>query len=434
MAKNINKKELVKHIRHCINFYNSSEIDKSDGWPFVMFTPNDKTYTLCGQSEKEYRAGLNLLLDYEKLTDKYSPRGIRKGFQRLIAKMMEEYAEAPDSNVIKNELNSWLTSMLTASENEITHYMVVESIRMTERYSIGKVILEPLSQEKIEELFSRLCDRIDQNKAHSESEKEKLKQHYCEMSFVHFEPKKYHNSALISTTLLTRDLDHGQEIARERFREAIHFLRFLGDSICDYNCGQFLGLRGEVGRGQITELTFLESYGWSMPHKNLSFPIEIGRITPNHIDPFNYILVKPPEERTKMEDRLINAIVWMSKAIQDPSDSSEFLSCCIALESLLCRDVKETIGKTLSERLAFLLAENKEDRLRVFKDMKQIYGIRSKIAHEGRPKKDKDLIEYLPYVTYYAKCSIFRVAHLLKKEGWIKFDQLKNYLDDFKFS
>lgn len=247
-----------------------------------------------------------------------------------------------------------------------------------------------------------------------------------------------HSSCLLRKTkpitLLTRDLDHGQEMALERFREAIHFLRFLGDSICNHDCGQFFGLRGEVGRGQITELTFSDSYGWSGPFTNLSFPIEMGLIKSYHIEPFDYILVKPPEARTEMEDRLINAIVWVSKAIQDPSDSSKFLSCCIALESLLCRDVKETIGKTLSERLAFLLAEIKEERIRIFKDTKNIYGVRSKIAHEGRPKKDKDLITYLPYVTYYAKASIFEVAHLLKKEGWTEFDQLRDYLDDFKFS
>ncbi len=170
MAKNLNKKELVRYIQQCILQDSSSDPDGTDELPFVIFTPNETTYMFQGSKRVAYRSGLNLLLDYKKLADQYSSKGIRKGFQRLIAKMMEGYAEAPDFNVIKKELNSWLNSMLTAPENEITHYMVVESIRMTKGYSIGKVILEPLSLEKVEELFRKLCDQIDKNKAHSESE------------------------------------------------------------------------------------------------------------------------------------------------------------------------------------------------------------------------------------------------------------------------
>ena len=434
MEKNIDKKKVVQYIQECINLYNSSALHGFPGLQFLMFTRNDKSYMLGGASAEAYLSGLNLLLDYETLTDKYSSKGITEGFQSLMAKIMEEYAEVPDSKVIQHELNSWLASMLEAPEYDITHYMVVESIRMAQSYSIGKVVLEPLSKDKFEELFSKFCDRIDQNKVYPESKKEKIKQSSRQTDFVSFEPGKYNLSALMSITLSTRDLNHGKKMALERFREVIHFLRFLGNSVCGDHCGQSFGLRGEVEQGQVTELTFFGSHGSAIAMKNLSFPIEMAKIKPDYINLFNSILVKSPEKRTEMEHRLINAIVWMSKAIQKPSDSTKFLSCCIAIESLLCGDVKETISKTLSERLAFLLAKKKEDRVSLVKKMKKIYGIRSQIAHEGKPKKDGDIIIYLPYVMHYAKLSIFKVANLLSKEGWEKFEQLRDYLDDFKFS
>lgn len=63
-------------------------------------------------------------------------------------------------------------------------------------------------------------------------------------------------------------------------------------------------------------------------------------------------------------------------------------SYCSCLECLFLNDSTELSHK-LSERVALFLSKNKEDRIHIFKILKQAYSFRSKVVHGDRFKTDK---------------------------------------------
>ncbi len=90
--------------------------------------------------------------------------------------------------------------------------------------------------------------------------------------------------------------------------------------------------------------------------------------------------------KNEIEKRITNAVNWLGMAIAEKNNSIAFTQSIYAIESLLQYETKgEVINKsivaTISEAIAFLLGKNYEDRKNIEKNFKELYGIRSKIAH-----------------------------------------------------
>ena len=87
----------------------------------------------------------------------------------------------------------------------------------------------------------------------------------------------------------------------------------------------------------------------------------------------------------------------------EPRNEEAFLLFAIALESLLMgRDDKSEITETLALRTAHVIASPKH-RLRAYKSVKALYGIRSKIVHRG----DAEVGEAdLSLMRYFARAAV----------------------------
>jgi hypothetical protein len=91
----------------------------------------------------------------------------------------------------------------------------------------------------------------------------------------------------------------------------------------------------------------------------------------------------------QLKEKLYKSILWLGKSLQTENISDSFLQVGIALECLLSRQtegyfINPSITYSLSETLAFLVADSKELRLNIFKEIKKLYGLRSAIVHSGR--------------------------------------------------
>ncbi len=61
----------------------------------------------------------------------------------------------------------------------------------------------------------------------------------------------------------------------------------------------------------------------------------------------------------------------------------------------------------------------------MFRKTKNIYSIRSKIAHEGKPEKVETLTELMPYALAYSIRVIVKINQLVKEFQWKDFQQLQ---------
>lgn len=116
------------------------------------------------------------------------------------------------------------------------------------------------------------------------------------------------------------------------------------------------------------------------------------------------------KDKNEVETRIINAVNWIGMAIAEKNNSIAFTQAVFAIESLLQRQTKgeifnKSIVASIAEDIAFLIGRDFEERKKYEKEFKDIYGIRSKIAH-GKSSE----------ITAYQVLDVINMAKLLVQE------------------
>ena len=116
------------------------------------------------------------------------------------------------------------------------------------------------------------------------------------------------------------------------------------------------------------------------------------------------------KDKNEVETRIINAVNWIGMAIAEKNNSIAFTQAVFAIESLLQRQTKgeifnKSIVASIAEDIAFLIGRDIEERKKYEKEFKDIYGIRSKIAH-GKSSA----------ITAYQVLDVINMAKLLIQE------------------
>jgi hypothetical protein len=92
----------------------------------------------------------------------------------------------------------------------------------------------------------------------------------------------------------------------------------------------------------------------------------------------------------EVSKRLNNTLNWLFESRLEPQLAASVTKTAISLEALLIFSDTEPLAKSLSERVAFILSPNFEERKSISKIIKKFYGIRSGVVH-GNQKRQKDL-------------------------------------------
>lgn len=93
-----------------------------------------------------------------------------------------------------------------------------------------------------------------------------------------------------------------------------------------------------------------------------------------------YLRVERPNAH---QSRVISAIRWAGRAGTSPRAEEAFLFRAISLESLILGDSTAELSTRLALSVIHLLGKSIRDRQLAFKDLKGLYGLRSKIVHSG---------------------------------------------------
>lgn len=137
-------------------------------------------------------------------------------------------------------------------------------------------------------------------------------------------------------------------------------------------------------------------------------------------------------DNSQIEEKLFQSIKWISKSLLSDNFEDGFLQLSIAAESLIYNGNKyDNISETIADVVAFLLGENKEDRIRIFKDIKNLYNIRSNLVHRGN-----EIITYASYYQFfiYLRDVIHKILLLISEKGINTADDLLKYIKDIKYS
>ena len=180
------------------------------------------------------------------------------------------------------------------------------------------------------------------------------------------------------------------------------------------------------------ELTLIKTFpnsGISLPCYDIdeSFFDEEG----NSKTLYNYVDKVPP---TEIEKKIKLAVSWMGHSLDNRNMVESYMSLSIALEVLLSGNnspLERGVAYQLREFGAFLAADTLENRMSIYKTLKELYNIRCSISHRGTAK---NLSENKYYELFnILKSIIHKLFVLLEQDNINTFEKLKKYIENKKF-
>jgi hypothetical protein len=139
--------------------------------------------------------------------------------------------------------------------------------------------------------------------------------------------------------------------------------------------------------------------------------------------------------KSDWEKKLIRSINWVGRSLRNPDINMAFLQMLFSLESLLVTEQKdfltESITAKLADSVAYVLANDLAKRIKIAKQMKVFYSLRSKIVHFG-----SENISSLDLNKLFVTCkgviiSFFRIKEL---EGIKRSEDLGEWFIQKKYS
>lgn len=134
-----------------------------------------------------------------------------------------------------------------------------------------------------------------------------------------------------------------------------------------------------------------------------------------------------------MESRLKESIIWVSEASHQNDNAIAYMQCFLALESILMEQdgfINKSITAQISEYVAFIIGTGKNERISIEKEIKELYSIRSSIAH-GKNKKGID--QQLVRMFLIVKIIIFKFLTDKKLMNLHNVKELREYITDLRF-
>jgi hypothetical protein len=297
-------------------------------------------------------------------------------------------------------------------------YLILDGVRVYQDLNLGGVDIFYCNGEKFDEML-RLgqfeSDKDDEkSKAQLESYVTKLRSQFVEKTLMRYkacaEPFKVN------------------ELAIEQCRRVIDLLRYAARSI--EHKSYRIGFEGE-NKGT-DNFILSKSFIGNFPNTPKDFRLDgeayelmrgIG------VFPLSELLLKPVSSLTEIEDSLLNAVRWFASAVNQVEENVSFLHFVICLESLFTSiDKSIPIASTISDSVAFLCADTKSQRVKIKREVKDLYDLRSSIAHGGKhavaaPRLDR--------VAIAAQASIRKIID--HKDSLITKVDLARYIDELKY-
>lgn len=156
----------------------------------------------------------------------------------------------------------------------------------------------------------------------------------------------------------------------------------------------------------------------------------------DYLSNLDAVLKRPESQRESMEKKLLIVFTWFREILKNRDEKENIVRIFSTLETLLISNRNDEKIDNVSERIAFINYPDRENRLFVYKLVKEMYKHRNELIHEGETE-----FKELDYNTLFIQLRIC-IATITKQlnkypklEQWIELIELvKNEKFDKKLS
>jgi len=425
--QSINKNELISLTSDILSDSNLlSIIQENEPIDIKLFCMDENTIELAGKSLEYFNKVIELIsedLSFECV----SLKTIEDKYASLIISLI--YETNLSRELIKRKVNLYLSELKDSIEEQrVIAYIDCLKLVDINEVKIGNVRLVPFSliEQKLRDDVRRT---IELNSYYDAHQKEISRKH-VEKRIDHFSEK------VCAEITLWSDSKAAYDKAFSEIDYVINLLRCYSIILFSNNLNVKIGLSEAVVKRNRYSIAF-RANGSFHDHFESVGPVSDYILTNNDLEHLKQncnlsglsnVLSKSMNARSDMELRLTAAIRWIGMGVHDDVNCDKFLKHAIALEALFTNQDDE-ISTPLSERCAFVLSDKSDKREQIYRLMKKLYRIRSKIAHQGLIDVQEDDVRKIQSI---AVMCLLKFCNNIDK--WDTLEDLDKWILQKKFS
>lgn len=331
-------------------------------------------YSLTNEAAKTFNEVVSRILGQKQFSKKFSSKYIEKKLKTVFSELLSNQ-ECDLEKKISN-----LGDELSGFDQKNIIFLKIEGIVLSACLTIGKVQFVPGDKYLIQNISEKYSAIIKTSKNNEESKK-------SFREFIEQQSRSEFQGGCVGVVEVNAEPVRAFEYAKEEVRRAIDLLRFSTKAIYPLSEDIRIGLKGDHPKtkrqGFIISKAGFNTQGDSVGSVR-SFEINEDAI--RRMDEIGVFMVSDAlskKQTNNLEEALIRAIHWFSVALTQNESSNAFLFLIVALESLFKAERGSSIGGTVAESVAFIMADNLKGRKQIISTVRDYYGKRSGVAHGG---------------------------------------------------
>ncbi|MBP6986639.1 MAG: hypothetical protein KBB83_08675 [Alphaproteobacteria bacterium] len=331
-------------------------------------------YSLTNEAARTFNDVVSKLLGQKQFSKKFSSKYIEKKLKTIFAELLSDQECDLENRIseLGNELSNFNQSNIV--------FLKIEGIVLSACLVIGRVRFVPGDEYLIQNINSKSSAIIKTSKDNDESK-------IIFRELIEQQSRSEFQGGCVGVVEVNAEPVRAFEFAKEEVRRAIDLLRFSSKAIYPLSEDIRIGLKGDhpksLRQGFIVSETGFNTQGDSVGSVR---PFEINEEAIRRMDEIGIFLVSDAllkQQANNLEEALIRAIHWFSVALTQNESSNAFLFLIVALEALFKAESGNSIGGTVAESVAFIMADKLEGRKKIIAIVRDYYGKRSGVAHGG---------------------------------------------------
>jgi len=342
------------------------------------------------EEANEYRECLNKLYYSKEIYKQHSRRAVELLMQKTILRALDinhKRSDKPFEDRLSEDIKE-LKSKLQVHPTPWVAHMRIEGLALEGLpYKFGKVEFWVANEHNLEKLKDKHNAIVDSRTEPPET-KESLK-----TDFEDFIKRYFFNHPIATVEVCACDGEATYSAARRELRLTMDVINFYSEILISRpGLGAQLYFVGELqptNEFLLAYETHRSSYYQTSRNVGPFVLLSLKGIESSRAEKLGFyrigeILAK--DDRSPIEERILASVQWAGRAAvkQQQRPEEAFLHYAIALETIMLgRQQDVELAYRLSMRTALLAGETPEKRAEIKKEVRDLYGIRSKIVHSG---------------------------------------------------
>ncbi len=290
-------------------------------------------------------------------------------------------------------------------------WIPVALLHIQSEIKLGRVTLKTMTKGILDKYMHAMIERDPEHKSEIEKDVE-----------AH---RKMIQGFAASTIRVTAEPERAYEIAVKESEMALSILRVYSPSMIFPEMSSYCTFLGKENIEKYTHLLmengqivgFIEGLEGRVQAMVVSDQ-EITMMKQAGLEQLSALLAK--EKRSQFEESFLSSLFLYSEAALSKNITDKLLHIIGALEMILLRNETEPIQQNVSERIAFVIGRDVEERKAIISNFKKVYNIRSRFVHHGIGSDEIDLIqEFMKYASAFFMSAIGTTEHYPTSEAFI---------------